>query len=337
MGLSNEERQEQITVRADEIFYLACEIQEKIDEDKRGYYNKDIVRKLCQEAKTIWHALLRSSSNGMFWLLGGAVGAEVKSNDRNPLSFAIQHFLESEKPKSQPEQMLKEWDCENIHKNHLTHLSVTENASPVFGKLLRLYANLEGIIYALRRYDDDFRRSYVELDQLVSSLFGQCYHIFKTSDVVVHCYLISDIAELLLHNETFDEICKKMNLQHHMRYLNERDVNELVTLHQEVHESLIANSTGLKRPPLDVCIKVFLKLANRRFHYDHEFNQLKKELQNINEKVDWSIAEELFKTCKKAHEEDNKTNSERYQQNSDLDHMTAIHGFDYVCCKSEPS
>lgn len=329
MGLSKDERQDQMTFQADHIFRLACEIKEAISNDKQAYYNKRPIIALCDEACTIWHALFRSRSNGAYWILGGSVGADIKCNEHDPLSLSIRHFLDSHKPKDETDNMLQKYDNDHYHEQQLTHECLTENASPVFGKILKLYSGVEALMYALRRYDDEFRRSYAELDALLSSIYGQCYRIFRSSDIVVQCYLIADISKMLLSNETFDSLCKKMNLQHDMRYLDHRDINDLVDLHQKLHESLVINKKGGSCPPLYTCVKVFLKLANRRFHYDHQFNQLKTELQKSKEFVDWCTVESLFKDCQKAHSTHETNDQEAYRSNDNLDHMQAIHGWDY--------
>jgi hypothetical protein len=69
-------------------------------------------------------------------------------------------------------------------------------------------------------------------------------------------------------------------------------------------------------------------VAGRRFHYDHVFKDLKLELQKVKKNgIDWVTVDALFAQCKKDNETDEKESSERYREDSDSGHLTAVHGF----------
>jgi hypothetical protein len=263
--------------------------------------------------------------------LGGSVGTPV-TQQHDPLSCAVRNFIEEGRPKDETHAVVDKYYSEHFYEDQMTHIYLVRAASPVMGDLLKLYCHLESLIYALRRYNDQLRTSHAELDAMISSLYGQCYEVFVHSPVIVHSYLIYDIGQLMLRNQDFVKVLSKMNLHHHMRYMEFRDVNVLVDLHKELHESMHKDKNGVDIPTLNACVVVYLKLVGRRFHYDHELKELKNHLSkptNSANKIDWKLVDELFAECQKLHKQEEEQDRKQYRENSDYDHMTAIHGYGY--------
>ena len=329
MGLSDEERQDKIIATASEIFKLAVSIEKNAKNDNGLYGTKESIERLCSEAKAIWHAIYGGHSNSAYWILGGSVGSETKNDAFDPLSSAIRHQLDDSAADSERSQIVDDYEEKNYHLGQMTHLYLTRDASVVLGELLQMYEYIESMFYAVRRYDDELRQSLSNLDALLSSLYGQFYCIFKYSQEVVHCYLIADICKLLIRNEKFEAALKSQHLQHNMRYMGRRNVSELVALHKELHEAFVQDKGGREYPDLNSCVQTFLKLAGRRFHCDYGFKALKGVLDKKGNKIDWATAESNFNQCKKLHAQEEKEGRVHYGENSDWNHMVAIHGYRY--------
>jgi len=310
------------------IWLLALE--KNIKRDRNADVDTESASQICSEAKNIWHAIYGVYSNSSYWLLGGSVGCDTKDKSCDPLSSAIRHKLgEYREEESETNKMMEKFDNDNYHLDQMTHLYLTREASEVLGELLEMYSYVEAMFYSVRRYDDELRQSYHNLDALLSSIYGQFYNIFRGSSIVAHCYLIADIEKLLIKNDTFETVLKSQHLQHHMRFMECRNISELVTLHKELHGAVVPDKNGRACPDLNSCVLTFLKLSGRRFHSDYAFKALKESLGEKGNNIDWTTAGVVFENCKKLHDQNEKEGQVHYEENSDFSHMAAIHGYCY--------
>ena len=212
MGLSNEERLDKMTWAAHHLTQLGAQLP--------SHEPYERLKGLCGQ---VWHTLLGGNSNGAHWIFGSSAGNPIK-NSESPWAVALaEHFradradnwldemraqrldkyynmTDAEQMKAlHPEMEDQDEEAASIH----NLLKIMESHEDRYGKptvtgrdkVFLIYAQTENMIYALRRYDDSFKKGFAPLDKLTSDIQGECFNIFSRSQDFAKAYLMNQILE----------------------------------------------------------------------------------------------------------------------------------------------
>lgn len=174
----------------------------------------------------------------------------------------------------------------------------------------------EQLIYYLRRYDDQFIKSLELLSKIVSDIQGECFNLFKQSDVYSRAYILNLLCKFLYKNpypsckDKWDPLTKFLSKEseHHdlNRLMNEGELKTLAELHYKLHKAHQS-----KKLTTQLRSEAFLILSGRRFHYDYKFDELIKDLK-LN-KEDTLKLKAVFNKNKEDYEKHEKNSRESYK------------------------
>lgn len=174
MGLSNGERFCIICRNADDLTRLAGEFRDYTTEPL-----KPLLRRL-------WYDVLREPPDRLRCGLGDFDGSTMK--DETLLGAAlVPHgcgFGDA-------------WESPDEYKSYETlasFLTVARLLPEEESRVVRVFDHCQEMAYAIARYDDAFRRTLRPLHRTVCSLLGHCYHLFRTSCVYAHAWMLSVMA-----------------------------------------------------------------------------------------------------------------------------------------------
>lgn len=215
MGLSNSERRVKMAFAIRNVVHAARHLpDEHKSHDLRP--TKDLVDKL-------WYAFLAKESNSTHWIFGSSADNEIDGRASSLWDIALSaHFDEQREDnwleKSKEDRANAYWKLsydeqlrtldpffedkqeeEASIPNLLAALDKRMSLDPlkhtVLDKVYLIYAHTESLQYALRRYDDDFRKGFADLDVLMSRLQGACFTIFSQDTSYAFAYLLNQILD----------------------------------------------------------------------------------------------------------------------------------------------
>lgn len=213
MSLSNEER-------TNNIYHCLARLHEiknewdKWDErykkfDYEFYYDR--IRELINQT---WPAFFGKQSNSLHWIMGSSTGSTVDQERSDPWSVSICNHLDRfgteayEEEKGNGKTIFIEEDVDLMGNprpfDATTFLSISYLMGNKSHKIhnadsyvFEIYQTVESIIYSLRRYDDEYRKGFNVLDEIVSNLCGECFVVFKSNPDFAKAYLIRQILDIL--------------------------------------------------------------------------------------------------------------------------------------------
>lgn len=299
MGLSDEERLNGIFWSINKM----VEIADSIKDEKESYcYPKKLVDLVGQ----LWHAFLGKEQNPGHWILGSSATNVVKWDTCTSWGVAINNHCRD---------LFKEDDlCNNdfnAFDNFLDIPGLLRNVGKQFSAIYNVYAWGEQVIYYLRRYDDKLLKDLELLSAVISNIQGECFRLFKSNEEYARAYVLNAISKILYgdlypyQKEKWDPFTKFLSEEcgHHdlnrLMQPSEGDLKILAQMHMDLYKA-----KKKKKLTLLLRAEVFIKLAGRRFHYDHKFKKLLSHLKmkGASEKK----LRDLFNQCKKDHEESEK-------------------------------
>lgn len=319
MGLSNRERTGKILVCVREIVEKAESLKESL-----SYYNTEKLQRIINFCGNLWPALLSEERNSGHWIMGSSSSNTVDRDNEDLWSIAVCSSLpvvsdgvirkDTEIPKG----------CFNPFKDalgieDLLHSADRKDIAIVF----EIYQFIEEIIYALRRYDDDYLKSKKEFSDLVCNLQGTCFSVFYDNPTFSECFVAHEICGILYtdhyvfkedkYKDVVDEWLHSDCIHHHITRVVGREGEPVDWLVQQHVLLLAADGAELKRQR----VLVALRMSGRRFHYEHSYKKmleiLKKD-KDLNDPNFLSLVDQEFKNCVKAHETDEKFSRDRYKE-----------------------
>jgi len=309
MGLSNEERFERIAWGIMRMSRLGRQLS-KLD----AYDQHGDIEHLVGLIDNLWPAFLNSKSNGTYWIIGGDSDNQITSTDSLWASAVTYHCEEAcrEDP----------WEAGELPFNPLRGFLDIEGLLNNLGhdSCLRLVfliqRETENLVYALRRYDDEFLTSLSDLSNLVSRVQGTCFAIFGNSSEISVAYLANEIFTLMYRNEVFKEIALQQHWHHNLSRIMEVSVEDVMKWHKRIYTKRLSTAS---------LIVMALQIMGRNYHYDHQL----QELCDYLDKHDVSTVgvKRVFPRNVRAHDKREKESRECYRKDKDDGHLFAIHGF----------
>lgn len=332
MGLSNEERFSRMVWTAHHITEETEQLRSV--QDDSGYDGVLRVRRLCDQ---VWPALLGGTNNSLHWLLGSSVVNDLKEGE-GPWAIALcAHFREDgwleEAGRRRREHYQELSDAERDRTGDPAREDQEDEDSSVDGLLgalqdqydppglqevYRIFAHTETMVYALRRYGDEFRKKFSQLDELISNLQGACFAVFATSAQYAKAYLLSQILSEL--RQDFRLVSNKMAwcrrvsdwLKQH-RYVPLEDLKEL-------HRSMFDEGGRT----LEAWVRRILSISAP---HKQEFGSLKRVLQANEIQADLDLLEQLYREAREKVEQEEKERNDRRKDDGLYHCLCAIHGY----------
>lgn len=321
MGLSNEERISQM-------IWACHHITEEAKGVKRHKPDMGIgedIESLMSLIDQIWPAMIGMNSNGLHWILGSSATSQVKSGSL--WGEAISHHCSEERSKydiwSRHEATSK-FDPLNSCLSIEGLLRASRFNGELFEFTYKVYAYTESLTYALRRYRDEFFEDYRPLSDLVSKIQGACFTLFAKHQEFARAYMANEIFKKLFANTFFKELALSNHWQHDLSLImNDYDVKfeQVSDWHLALHQE------GIKLKDQDF-ILIGLEIMGRRYHYDHQFENIKNAFREKGMVMSKSFTKQ-FKLNQKNYAKNEKEGHENYASNAKYQHMSAIHGYDY--------
>lgn len=306
MGLSNEERFQGILCAIDRINHL--------DYDKsKTFLDLSEIQNLVSQ---LWHAAIGKSKNSTHWILGSCTDHYISNNPTDPWGIALQNQVENiVNPGLKDVFPSPSFDAFDGFLDIGGLLRVADKSMEY---VFNVYKAMEHMVYLLRRYDDGFRADFKDLDKLISDIQGACFHIMQDNEDFPKAYILHHICKDLYgsnypyNKEEYDTVTKWLvnnNMHHDLNrpmvygYLRGEDLKWMVETQLEFEAT--------KKNQIDRLLTA-LKICGRRFHYNHQHEDLLKIVKNNGSLRKYSKKiKDALENCKKQREE-----SEKEQQKS---------------------
>jgi len=275
MGLSNEERSAKIAFACRELYNTADAFKNSDDYDKFA-----TLRDLC---KNVWFAACGSTSNSLHWLLGSSASNTITKPDG---LWPIAVITKLDEVRRSEDSFQAAIDKELDEFDPLDMLTVERllGQEDFNGRELaatfKIFSWTEQLVYALRRYDDEFLDAHEQLSKLAAEISGVCFDIFSRFDnVFARAYLINEICKKLYRNKKFAEIADKQCWHHDLSKAMRERVELAVLL--KYHKNILRNKKKLKTNELHLFLDVAFKLMGTSYSYEHNWTVLEKYLSSI--------------------------------------------------------
>ena len=336
MGLSDQERTSRITWGLVRLNVLRRKLQ-KLDRSNRDEVLQEIIKLL----DGCWHSFIGKESNALHWIIGSSSSQTVDADDQSLWAMAIRHNLPQMQNWYSPDgkaEFLEEKEYDSSLKSSfvddfliipkLLEYSFEGNERAIVAEI---YQNLEDVIYALRRYNDDYLEQRQEFSENISKLFGLCFEHLSKGDDFAKAYVLNQICLLICGNQYYyfkkedqwDSVVKiitQLRLFHDMilpmkygkrcRQWNALDLAKL-------HAKLALAKQENKNYDLERLLAT-IELCCGREWYDHENKELSKIVESD------SSLKKHAKTIKAAIEKQkelrkNYENSNNNEQKKDIE------------------
>lgn len=338
MGLSTRERTGKI---------LACvrEIVEKAESLKEclSYSHEEKTKRLIGFCGNLWPSLLSEERNSAHWIMGSSSSNSVDRDNEDLWSIAVCSSLPHvSQGVVQEEKELPE-TCYNPLKDALGIEDFLRSADRKdLSFVYEIYQLIEEIIYALRRYDDEYLHSKKAFSDLVCNIQGTCFSILYDNSTFSECFVANQICQIIYTDhyvfsedkfkDVVDEWLHKDHIHHNITRVVGRNGESIKWLVEQHILLLAADGAELKRQR----VLVALRMSGRRFHYEHSYKKmleiLKKD-KDLNNPSFLSLVAQEFKNCLKAHEDDEKSSRDRYSK----EHKPSLlYGYDSLPEKVAP-
>lgn len=315
MGLSNEERFFKMCHGVNRISKAA----DKLADDKYQYV------KLHKLAANIWYDFLKGESNGLLWFTGTSFGSDHMSGLSLP-GAAFESHIPS-RGNTLDEMIEKNVDKHGgrdyfeyyklVRDQFCSCVRLLASQDEHKAAVMEIYLDTEFISYALCRYNDDFAKSFEDLNRTVRLIQGECFNFFHKNPAYCHAWMIQHIVDkVLTYNEDdlVNQWWQKHNLHHDMRI----EYTEFDKIY-EIYKKMQFREQGINDR-----IALTLKLAGPRYgEFEHQHKEFREMIAEHNkkkgvEKVKVKEVEKLLAECKKLHEAKKKKDESHHYQSCDF-------------------
>jgi hypothetical protein len=289
MGLSNNERFGKIAYSITNILTQA----EKLKDD----YSYSKLKVLIDE---LWPAFLGKNSNRLFWITGG--GFDCRSfSEGSLLCLAFKENAPNTEDDDEPEEEGDYCDTRKSRKitdemlGIATLINDGERAA-----IVEINQWIENLTYALGRYHDDFMENLWPLNKIVRKIQGCLFDIIRGDKDFYRAWLLANIVDKCVNvwgDDIVSKWVRKQNVHHDLRLMSwsEHKLEDLQAVYFELQPFYTGQISTEKR------LFILLCLCGRRFHYEHQFNGLKKLVEEHNEssgeKINLDKLQEIFYWC----------------------------------------
>jgi hypothetical protein len=253
MGLSDGERFSGVAQSVATLVGLCQQIPER---DQYGYGR---LRELSEE---LWPAFLGGQGNGMYWIFGSSL-LNPYVGDTGLVSAILQDLAPSDN--GRPET--KRGDNYVLDVEDMLSMDYLANDEKV-GRILRIFAATEAMVYYLRRYDDKFLDALAPLNKVLARMEGECYTLMRTDQDILRAWMVYHLVQKILSGAWAEDTpvvdwWQKFNIHHDVRLRGswELETEKLLTVFKRFQ---------FRKVSVHNRVILTLFLAGRRFHYEHQ-------------------------------------------------------------------
>lgn len=219
MGLSDNERYRKILYTAKHLYMLKETWKQELE------YNKDYLdpncKKLLNAIEDLWNVIFNNDSNSVHWIIGSSSVNKITEDEQTtPWEVAIVNSLENIHKDD-----IFSFSDESYNDEHFPSMEQIISASnnKNLRHVYKIYQYAESFSYALRRYNDDFRKSFSSLDKLLNEIYGICFCIFDAKEDFAKAYLINEIKDILYaqhypYNEKEYDVVTQLMVKYNCKY-----------------------------------------------------------------------------------------------------------------------
>jgi len=294
MGLSNEERIQGILHSIRRIQPLARTLN-----IKEALYS--ILKEQCEN---LWAEAFRNVSNSSHWILGSSTEDTVRSDTETPWGLAVKAGIQDCREQTEIEKKLDRPGFMDRFTIYDFIRARDENLSIAYS----IYQEIENIIYSLRRYSDAFLEHYESLSVLASKMMGTCFEIFyEERDTCTKAYLLHNILDnLLSFPYCMDDESHSLAMDMTTRFFNELKLsflicepmspNSVVTTKELalMYKGLISREETTEAKKFEKNLFLLIRLCNRKLHYCHTQEEIRKFVKESKLKIDKAALEKLL-------------------------------------------
>jgi len=312
MGLSDKERTSYIYHAIEQIINLSNDLKENFE-------YKKVFRK---HADSLWPSVLGKMSNGAHWILGSSAFKPIGSEDQSVYAVAITDKLSEERSRIERKKDKFQHEFDPVERLGVFSYIMESGIefADSYAKVYSIFGWTEQLVYALRRYDDDYLKRFAALSDVVSRIQGSCYAAFQCP-VFAKAYVAHEIIKMIYSRRkpagAVYDIFNKTYLHHDLQsMIRDYEMEDIL----QFHKNLIKDSSDANR------IYVALSIAGKRFYYEHKLKELIGLIQKSKIKIDINKINQIFKeNCKKKKDKDSIC-SNQYAKNKEDDINYVIHG-----------
>lgn len=266
MGLSDNERYRNILYTAKHLYTLKETWKKEIEYSK--YYLDQNCQKLLNVVEDLWNVIFNNDSNSIHWIIGSSSANKITTDEqRTPWEVAIVNSLENIHKEDSFFSSDEEYNNKHFPlMEHIISASYDKNLRHVY----KIYQYAESFSYSLRRYNDDFRKSFSSLDKLLNEIYGICFCIFDANEDFAKAYLINEIKDLLYgqhypYNEKEYDIVTQLMVKHNCKYdftyLIKLPLVDISNIHIDLLKCKLSKSRNSSQKFLEQRMIALLKFA----------------------------------------------------------------------------
>jgi hypothetical protein len=252
MGLSDWERNQKVTYAVHKITELSKGLKNEYSSE-----NYEYLKSLCQK---LWHRHWGKDKNSSFWFLG--TDTSLRSDGEGLWSLAVYDKVAVTEDNDRDTAL-------GILEDYLQMGNILAYISDRDEIVYRIWEWAHQIQYAANRENDDVSERHSDLMELVSSIMGECFSIFRESDNYAIAEVLRKISELLYKN-TY--LSNKSKWDAVTKYLVEDAAHHEIRKNHNLDEikgywkSLYLDHSEKNR------LYVFLQLSKE--HYKHKWDEI---------------------------------------------------------------
>jgi hypothetical protein len=311
MGLSDDDRLELLYDTVHEIVGL----ERRLRHLDHYLLPRTEIKHLRRVIGRLWHGLLRSYTNESVWILEGPVARSVQGPD-SPWAAAV--TVACDRWTREP---CEDDDVFSDPFNVFLGIDGLLRAAPGGEAREAVYLIMERaetLVYALRRYDDDFRHKLQRLDRVVSDLLGACYSVMVEDEAYARAYVLSRIARWIYDDLKVATVLREIN----MHFKLSRPMADEVPLSEVIEwDAWCRDRAGAPEDRLVLAMRV----AGRRLHYKHDFRSLLEASREMDPRPSEEVLREEFQKCVEADRQSKEVEAKRRVEAAESAETYVIH------------
>ena len=302
MGLSHQDRYDRIARVTSELTSAGQKLTQRCASGALTA-NNDLFAAIAKLTKKLWPAFLKNEQNNLYWIFGSRTNGHYLSREECLWETALLNHVPKEPLINTEDSWSNAAQAKNEAYHEIIHDMVSQEyllgkRNEALGIVLEIYQLTEAATYALRRYNDEFRKKYKKYDKIIAQIQGACFAIFSQNEDVLKAWLQANIIKILLGTNPKDTVYKwwaQENLHHDM-LLGDTALPRLHAIYKEIQFS---------KPSSTQRILISLELAAQKFHYTHQHKNAKDLFvqhnaikANKNDKIDIHAVEKALASIK---------------------------------------
>jgi hypothetical protein len=270
MGLSDQERYAGVIACVNELYNIPR---------FKEYEFKGINRFL----KSLWEDLFYQSGNSMHWIVGSSTSSgRIQAQDCLGASFiaASSEFISESQERTIPEDYPHKEVAQYLDYYCPKASSLLEHVGAEYANLWKIFQLTESIFYYLNRYPgDEFACRLRKVSKTISNIQGYCYKIFSTHQEFLQAWMLGNLFNQILKEDSKDVVTKifmKQNFHHYVR-INNLSLKETYSLFKRYQSRKVQMATNIR-------MQLVLKLVGSDNQYPHIHKKIMEEVVEYNKK-----------------------------------------------------